>query len=49
VGTAEKPLYFTEKNVEEAEIFVVIYYNDQGTMIRREIYESDEYDRIYCR
>ncbi|MEQ8363268.1 MAG: WG repeat-containing protein [Cyclobacteriaceae bacterium] len=49
LGTAEKPFYFTEKNVEEAGIFVVIYYDDSGKMIRRQIYESDEYDRIYCR
>lgn len=49
LGTAEKPLYFTEKNVEEAEIFVVIYYDENGQMIRRQIYEADEYDRIYCR
>ncbi|MFZ1805773.1 MAG: WG repeat-containing protein [Cyclobacteriaceae bacterium] len=48
LGTAEKPLYFTEKNVEEAGIFVVIYYNENGQFIRRQIYESDEYDRIYC-
>ncbi|MEQ9412716.1 MAG: WG repeat-containing protein, partial [Cyclobacteriaceae bacterium] len=49
LGTAEKPFYFTEKNVEEAGIFVVIYYDESGKMIRRQIYESDEYDRIYCR
>ena len=49
LGTAEKPLYFTEKNVEEAEIFVVIYYDENGLMLRRQIYESDEYDKIYCR
>lgn len=49
LGTPEKPLYFTEKNVEEADIFVVIYYDEKGVQIRREIYEADEYDRIYCR
>lgn len=49
LGTPEKPLYFTEKNVEEADIFVVIYYDENGKQIRREIYEAEEYDRIYCR
>lgn len=49
LGTDERPLYFTEKQVEEADIFVVIYYDSDGKLIRREIYESDEYDRIYCR
>jgi hypothetical protein len=49
LGTPERPLYFTEKNVEEADIFVVIYYDDKGVQIRREIYEAEDYDRIYCR
>ena len=48
VGSAEKPLYFTEKHVREASLFVVIYYDHAGALIRREVYEQDEYDRIYC-
>ncbi|MGE0587439.1 MAG: WG repeat-containing protein [Cyclobacteriaceae bacterium] len=49
LGTEDKQLYFTEKHVEEAEIFVVIYYDGDGVFIRREIYEADDYDKIYCR
>lgn len=49
LGTEDKPFYFTEKHVEEADIFVVIYYDENGRQLRREIYEADEYDRIYCR
>jgi len=48
VGSADKPLYFTEKHVEEAGIFVVIYYSAEGKLLRREVYEQDDYDRIYC-
>ena len=48
VGSAEMPLYFTEKHVEEASLFVVIYYDAQGRMIRREVYEHDDYDQIFC-
>ncbi len=48
VGSPEKPLYFTEKHVKEASLFVVIYYDHTGALIRREVYEQDEYDRIYC-
>lgn len=48
VGTAEVPTYFTEKHVEEASIFVVIYYNARGQLIRREVYEQDDYEQIYC-
>lgn len=48
VGSADLPMYFTEKHVQEASIFVVIYYDAAGKMLRREVYEQDEYERIYC-
>lgn len=48
VGSPEVPLYFTEKHVEEASLFVVIYYDHTGQMLRREVYEQDDYERIYC-
>jgi hypothetical protein len=48
VGSPGEPLYFTEKHVEEASIFVVIYYTAGGKMLRKEVYEQDDYDRIYC-
>jgi hypothetical protein len=48
VGSAERPVYFTEKHVQEASIFVVIYYNHQGVFLRKEVYEQDDYERIYC-
>src|SRR5262249_39477380 len=48
VGSRGEPLYFTEKHVEEASIFVVIYYTAGGKMLRKEVYEQDDYDRIYC-
>jgi hypothetical protein len=48
LGSAATPLYFTEKHVEEASIFVVIYYDKNGVQLLRQVFESDDYDRIYC-
>lgn len=48
VGSHSEPLYFTEKHVEEASLFVVIYYDAQGNFLRKEIYDPEEYDKIYC-
>jgi hypothetical protein len=48
VGTADEPLYFTEKHVEEALIFVVIYYDASGNMLLRRVYEEADYERILC-
>jgi hypothetical protein len=48
VGSSEEPLYFTEKHVEEASIYVVIYYDKGGKLLRRYVYDPDEYEKIYC-
>jgi hypothetical protein len=48
VGSTQHPVYFTEKHVEEAALYVVIYYNAQGKFIMKEVYEQDDYERIYC-
>lgn len=48
LGTAEEPFYFTEKEVEEAGIFVVVYFNKEGKLVRRQAYEEEEYERILC-
>ncbi len=48
VGSRDEPMYFTEKHVEEASIFVVIYYDSTGKMLRKEVYEDDDYEKIYC-
>jgi len=48
VGSPERPTYFTEKHVEEASLYVVIYYNHEGKFIRKEVYEQDDYVKIFC-
>jgi len=48
LGPASVPLYFTEKHVEEASIFVVIYYDKNGVQLRKQVYETDDYEKIYC-
>ena len=48
VGPTTDPIYFTEKHVEEAEFYVVIYYNKDGQIIRKQAFDSDEYMLIYC-
>ena len=48
VGSEEEPLYFAEKNVEEAEIYVVIYYDKNGKFLAKQVYEEEEYEKIYC-
>jgi hypothetical protein len=48
LGRVDHPFYFTEKQVEEAGIFVVLYYDHTGKLVRKQAYEEEEYDRILC-
>jgi hypothetical protein len=48
IGSAEWPLYFTEKHIAEAAMFVVIYYDRDGKFLRKEVYSPEDYERIYC-
>ncbi|HTH56190.1 MAG TPA: WG repeat-containing protein [Cyclobacteriaceae bacterium] len=48
LGSEDEPLYFTAKDVEEAGIVVVIYYDKTGKLLRKQVYEDEEYARIVC-
>jgi hypothetical protein len=48
LGSGSQPLYFTEKHVEEASIYIVIYYDENGKLLHRQIFEAEDYERIYC-
>lgn len=48
LGSSTTPLYFTEKHVEEAAIYIVIYYDRNGHQLRKQVFEVEEYERIYC-
>ncbi|MFM7485659.1 MAG: hypothetical protein ACKO13_01935, partial [Cytophagales bacterium] len=48
IGSLEQPLYFTDKEVEEAGVHVVIYYDAAGKFIRKQVYEDEEFETIVC-
>jgi len=48
LGSDDDPLYFTAKEVEEAGIVVVIYYSKEGRVLRKQVYDDEEYARIIC-
>jgi len=48
LGSEDDPFYFTAKEVEEAGIVVVIYYDKEGKLLRKQVYEDEEYARIIC-
>lgn len=48
LGREPSPVFFTEKFVEEASLFIVIYYDPSGKLLRRFVYEEDEYRLVVC-
>ncbi len=48
VGSADRPVYFAEKYIPEAEFYVIIYYDGKGKILRKQVFNKEEYDNIYC-
>jgi len=48
VGSVAKPVYFAEKYIREAEFYVIIYYDASGNILRKQVFNQEEYDNIYC-
>ncbi len=47
-GTDDFPVYLTDKEVREANVHVVIYYDKSGRFLRKQVYEDDEFERLIC-
>ncbi|MFA0962528.1 WG repeat-containing protein [Roseivirga sp. BDSF3-8] len=48
VGTEAHPVYFAEKEVREAGVSVVVWYDEAGKILIRETYPLEELELIYC-
>ncbi|MGL1886455.1 MAG: WG repeat-containing protein [Reichenbachiella sp.] len=48
LGNQETPLYYCEKRFSEAEMYVVVYYDENGEKIKSEAYRGKEYELIVC-
>ena len=47
-ATADDYLFFTEKYVPEAELYIMIYLDADGRLVKRLALTPDQYDRMYC-
>ncbi len=48
VGSPEKPILFCEVNLREADFLVILYFNGNGEIIRKQAMDGEEYMKIYC-
>jgi hypothetical protein len=49
IGNKNRPVYFAEKYIPEAEMYIVIYYSGKKEVIRKQVFTPGEYSKIYCR
>ena len=48
LGGTNEQVYFAEKHIAEASLYVVIYFDFAGHVIRKQTFDPDEYSLIYC-
>ena len=48
LGPADQPVYFTEVYVEQADLHVVVYYNQYGKILRKQAMEPELFAEVYC-
>lgn len=48
LGTAARPIFYCEKEVKEADLFVVVYINAAGETVFRQAYPREEWLRLLC-
>ncbi len=48
LGNPENPIYFAVKFIEEADIYIVIYFDKRGNKLFTQSFRQDEYFRIAC-
>ncbi|MDF9796228.1 hypothetical protein OKW21_001491 [Catalinimonas alkaloidigena] len=44
----EESIYYSEKYVPEAELYIIIHMDYTGKIIKRQALTSEQYDRVYC-
>lgn len=48
LGTVNNPLFYAEKQVKEADLYVVVYINNKGETIYKKAYPREDWLRILC-
>lgn len=47
-ATGEDYLYFTEKYFSEADLYIMLYQDAAGQLVKRLALTAEQYDRLYC-
>ncbi|MBS1488546.1 MAG: WG repeat-containing protein [Bacteroidetes bacterium] len=47
-NSEDDPVYVATKEIEEADIVVVMYYDHTGKLLRKQVYEGNEFSKLAC-
>ncbi len=48
IGSEDHPVFLAEKFIEEADYYVIVIYNEDGTIIFRNAYDNIAYEHVRC-
>jgi len=48
IGSPQKPFYWVESHVQRTEIYVVLFVNEHGEIVRKDILTPEEYEKLAC-
>lgn len=48
LGTYTKPVYFLEKTVAKSNLYISLYLNGKGNVIREQVLDAENYEKIIC-
>jgi hypothetical protein len=48
IGSETQPIFMAEKYIEEADFYVIVYYDSKGKILYRQAYPSEEYEDLIC-
>jgi hypothetical protein len=48
VGSIETPVFMAEKYIEEADYYLIVYYDFKGELIYRQAYPAELYGNLFC-
>ena len=48
IGPESKPVYRAEKFIDEADLYILLYYNSAGKLFKKIVLSSEQYDSMIC-
>jgi len=48
MGSQDRPLYFVERDVAQAGLYILLYIDEKGNVIKKQVLKEEDYNKIAC-